>query len=85
MCKHVSVFHVVFALALFVVWLFCHIQICLFFDLSYLLPIPYMATCFLRRESRGMDLDGRRGGEVLGEKMGGKPEIRINFMKNHFQ
>jgi hypothetical protein len=44
-----------------------------------------MATCFLRRESRGMDLDGRRGGEVLGEKMGGKPEIRINFMKNHFQ
>jgi len=62
-----------FSLALFLVWLFCHMPTCLFIYLLNLIIIPWMPVCFLTRGRKGVDTDKRGGGEELEGERGGNP------------
>lgn len=66
---------------LFYIWVF------FFFALSYFtLLLSLSICCFLKRDRKGVDLNGRECGEELGEVHGGETVIRIYHMKKiYFQ
>lgn len=49
-----------FSLVLFLVWLFSPILICFCFNLFYFYSL---GACFLTRDRKSVDLDGKGGGE----------------------
>lgn len=51
-----------------------------FYIALYFIVIPQKPVCFLIRDTKGVDPDGRSGREELGEE-GGKTIIRICFVR----
>lgn len=51
------------SLALLLIWLFCHILICL--RPFYFIIIPQILACFITRDRKDMKLEGKGDGEEL--------------------
>lgn len=89
MCEHVCL--LCFFFGSFSSLVFCHSLICLFLIIIVLccivllfLIILIIIVCFLRRETKAMNLDGRGDREKLGGIGGEETIIRKYLMKKTF-